>query len=370
MINLPDGSLQSILDTACLIQQIAAPTFFESKRAEIVRDLFQTQGLADVNIDPTGNVLARWPGKTGERPVVLSAHMDTVFPAGFPLMLDRQPERITGPGIGDNALGLAVLLEIVPLLKAARVSLPGDLWLAATVCEEGLGNLRGIQAVTERFADRPLAYIFLEGMGLGNILHRGLGVERYRVRIRTAGGHSWVDHGCPSAVHELAGLADKLVALQLPRRPRTTLNIGVIEGGTSVNTIAAEAFLELDLRSEGARNLNELAEKTLQTAQSIKKKGVDVEVERIGWRPAGEIPADHALVRLSQQVLNSLGVSSHPDIASTDANLPLSLGYPAVTLGVTTGDRAHTAQEYIYTKPVEKGLKQVVEMVVRVWNFL
>lgn len=364
----PDSFVQSILETACCIQQISAPTFHEEKRSLFSRDFFQVDGLRDVDLDEVGNVYACVPGERSGAPLVLTAHMDSVFPASFPLTLDRQPARITGPGIGDNALGLSTLLNLPRILRECNLKLPGDVWLVATVCEEGLGNLRGMQAVTERFNDRPVAYISLEGIGFGNVLHRGLGVERYRIHVHTAGGHSWVDYGNPSAVHELISLANKITGLRIPRRPRTTMNVGTIQGGTSINTIAATASLELDLRSENARNLQDLTEKVLQTAGSVARTGVDVEVERIGWRPAGSIPADHSLVSLCEEIIRDLGVNPHLDIASTEANLPLSLGYPSVTLGLTTGDRAHSAQEYINIAPLDKGLSQIIQVLERAWN--
>ncbi len=370
MISLPPAAIEALLDLACEIQQISSPTFAEASRAEFTRRRMESMGLFDVQADLAGNVLGRLPGKTSARMLVISAHMDTVFPAEFPLTLDRQPDRISGPGIGDNALGLAGLLSLAPLLRENGVTLPGDLWLAATVCEEGLGNLRGIGAVAERFGPRPLAYISLEGMGLGNILHRGLGVERFRVCVHTSGGHSWVDFGSPSAVHELAGLATKLAALRLPRRPRTTLNIGLISGGTSINTIASSAMLELDLRSESKKSLAELAEKVHLAVEQARKPGVEVLIERVGWRPAGEIAPNHPLVALLVKVLCGVGLQPHLDIGSTEANLPLSLGYPSVTIGLTTGDRAHSAQEFIHTAPLEKGLQQTIQLLQQVWDAL
>jgi len=363
MINVSPDTLQSILDLTCAVQQIPGPTFHEEQRARLVLDQMLASGLMDVATDAAGNVLGRWPGAGSSKPMVISAHMDTVFPENFPLTLERQPERITGPGIGDNSLGVAALLHIPRLLRENGINLPGDLWLAATTCEEGLGNLKGIEALTARFGASPSAYISLEGMGLGNILHRGLGVERFRITAQTDGGHSWVDYGRLSAVHELVTLAARLAAFKPPRQPRTSLNIGVIQGGTSINTIAAKAWLELDLRSEAPQSLSNLARKVNQIVAEAQKTGLTMNMERIGWRPAGEISSRHPLVELVIHTLENLGISPHVDIASTEANLPLSLGYPSVTIGLTIGDRAHSAQEYILTAPLEKGLVQIVEIV-------
>jgi tripeptide aminopeptidase len=228
--------------------------------------------------------------------------------------------------------------------------------------------LRGIRAVVDRFRADALAYIVIEGMALGQVYHRGLGVRRYRLSVRTPGGHSWIDYGQPSAVHELTALSTRITALELPRSPRTTLNVGVISGGSSVNTIAAEAMLELDLRSENTATLEGIARQVEQIAHSVKKPGVLVELEIIGQRPSGELPPHHALVRLAQDCLRMEGLDHRLNIGSTDANLPLSRGFPSVTVGLTTGGRAHTIHEFIDIPPLHKGLEQIVQLVSRAWE--
>jgi tripeptide aminopeptidase len=356
--------LERLLDLAVAIQQVPAPTFHEEQRAGFVRAQFEKEALAGVTVDDTGNVHARLPGRdAADRPVVVSAHLDTVFPLSVDLTTRREGERIIGPGIGDNALGVAGLLGLVWRLRERDIQLPFDVHLVANVCEEGLGNLRGIQAVVERFGETPRGYIILEGSAFGNIYHRALGVRRYRIQVRTEGGHSWVDYGRPSAVHELAALLGRITALKLPAEPRTTLNAGIISGGTSVNTIAAEASLELDLRSEDAGALTDLAGRVESLCQAASRPGVSVENALIGLRPAGEIPETHPLVQQAQACLRALGVSPVLRIGSTDANIPLSRGLAAVTVGLTTGFGAHTVHEYIHTRPLEKGLEQVVQLV-------
>lgn len=364
-------SLTPLLDLACRIQQVPAPTFEERTRALLVSDLFLAERLLDVALDGTGNVYARLPGRNSSAPpLVVSAHLDTVFPLSADLGLVRGPDRIHGPGLGDNALGVAALFGLVWALRATGDSLPGDLWLVANVCEEGLGDLRGMRAVCERFGPRPLAYLVLEGMALGHIYHRGLGVLRYRITARTAGGHSWKDYGQPSAIHELAALITRLTALDLPRDPRTTLNVGRIEGGTSVNTLAAEAFLELDLRSEGAAALAGLAAQVETQVEQATRPGVTFTCEVIGRRPVGGLPVEHPLVALAVDCLRAQGIQAELTIGSTDANLPLSLGYPAVCLGLTTGQGAHTAQEYIDIAPLEKGMAQLLCLARGAWDAL
>jgi acetylornithine deacetylase/succinyl-diaminopimelate desuccinylase-like protein len=366
----PNHFIESILELTCTIQAIPAPTFHESKRASFFFEQFTSQGLQDVQIDELGNVLGRLPGSSNARPLVVSAHMDTVHPFETPLTLRKSEGKLVGPGIGDNALGTASLIGLIRSLRMRRETLPGDLWLAINVGEEGLGDLRGIQAVVDRFQEKPICYLVVEGMGLGTILHRGLGVERYRISVHTPGGHSWVDYGQPSAIHELSSIIAKLSNLSLPRTPRTTLNAGIIHGGTSINTIAADAWMELDLRSEDGPILADLVKEVQAIACSVQKNGVQVNIDRIGKRLAGQIPANHPLVKLAQHVLSDIGLEPRLDIASTDANLPLGRGYPAICIGITHGNNAHTREEYIFTNPVEQGMQQLHQIVTHSWEEL
>ena len=369
------NSILRLLDLAIAIQQIPAPTFHEAERAAFVRTRFAEEGLQDVEIDSVGNVYARLgsllsrpSASAGHKPLVLSAHLDTVFPAGVDLSVRREPERILAPGIGDNSLGVAGLFALLWELRQRGLSLPGGLWLVANVCEEGLGNLRGMQALLDRFGSRPLAYIVVEGMALGQIYQRGLGVQRFRLSVHTAGGHSWIDYGQPSAVHELSALSTRLIAMEMPRQPRTTLNVGILSGGTSVNTIAAEAMLELDLRSESTATLEGVVRQVKQIVASVQKPGVRIELEAIGQRPAGELPAEHRLVKLAQDCLGGVGIEAHLGIGSTDANLPLSLGFPSITIGLTTGGKAHSVHEYMNIAPLEKGVEQLLRLVSQAWD--
>jgi len=362
--------INKVLDLAMEIQQIPAPTFAEDRRAMFIRSLFQGERLSEVYRDGVGNVYGRLPGAGQTRPLIVSAHLDTVFPAGTDLRVQRQPGRIYGPGIGDNSLGVAGLFGLLWALRRGGITLPGDLWLVANVCEEGLGNLNGMRAVVTRFQDQPLAYIVLEGMALGQVYHRGLGVRRYRIEFRTAGGHSWVDYGKPSANHELAYFVTRLTSLQLPLQPRTTLNVGVIAGGFSVNTIAAQAHFELDLRSEGIEELSGLCFQIEELVKQCQRPNLQIGAQLIGDRPAGELPAGHPLVTLTARSLEAVGLTPVLNIGSTDANIPLSLGLPAVCIGLTAGSGAHTLKEYILTNLVAQGLKQVLLTVEGAFNQL
>lgn len=368
---------ERVLREAIAIQQIPAPTHGEMERARYVFKRFVEAGLADAQMDSLGNVYGRLPGSGSALPVVISAHLDTVFPLHTDLTIRQEADRLYGPGIGDNSIAVAGLLGIAWELHARHANsaqvttrFPGDVWLVANVCEEGLGDLAGMRAVVERYGAQVLAYLVLEGMSLGQIYHRGLGVKRYRICIHTAGGHSWVDYGRPSAVNELAQLICELTRIPLPTRPRTTLNVGVISGGTTVNTIAAQAELELDLRSEDLQILQNLASQVEAIVQRTNRHDVKVNYAMIGDRPVGKISSQHPLVRLAKNCLAELGVEASLGIGSTDTNIPLSLEYPAICLGLTYGGGAHTTGEFIYTPPLETGLQFITSVVENIFREL
>lgn len=360
--------IKRVIDLAVQIQQIPAPTFEERNRAEFVCKMFASEGLRDVSVDELGNVFGCLKAKNKRKPLIVSAHLDTVFPRETNLNARREGGKVHGPGIGDNSFGVAALIGLNWMLRERNINLRGDVWFVANVCEEGLGDLRGMKAVVDRFGADILSYLVLEGLALGHVYHRAVGVKRYRVTARTSGGHSWSDYGKPSAVHELSKLVVQLAALNLPKEPRTTINVGKISGGTSVNVIASEATLDLDLRSEEQESLAELVSAAEKLIHDANKLDVSVEAEAIGQRPAGEMPANHPLVILAKDCLREQGLEAGLISGSTDANVPLSRGYPAIVLGVTTGGNAHTTQEYINTAPVKQGMEQLVTFLERVWD--
>jgi acetylornithine deacetylase/succinyl-diaminopimelate desuccinylase-like protein len=354
------------LDLAVEIQQIPAPTFAEAERSKFILESFRKHGLKDITQDDLGNVFARYPGKDQASPLIVTAHMDTVFPADTDLSVHRTASRIRGPGIGDNSIGIAGLSGLFWALQDAGTQLPADVWLVANVGEEALGNLIGMQAVVERFGDQPVAYLVIEGMAYGRVYHRGLGVRRYGIEVQTKGGHSWVNYGHPSAIHELAALVSVFTGILLPKKPRTTLNVGKICGGVSVNTIAQEASLELDLRSIDPESLCELVSQVEDLVRAANHEGVRVTMESLGERPVGELPQDHSLVQLAAEVLKEQGIQPDLNVGSTDANIPLSLGFAAICVGLTTGGGAHTLEEYINTRQLKQGLEQLVALVERI----
>lgn len=355
--------IERMISLAIEIQQIPAPSLGEKHRAVFVRDLMKQERLSDVTLDPVNNVFARLPGESSARCLVVSAHLDTVFPAETPLSISRKRGQIAGPGIGDNSIGVAGLLGLVWLLEAAGEKLPGDLWLVANVGEEGMGNLKGMRAVVDRFADSPIAYVVLEGLAYGRIYYQGLGVRRYRIEAHTEGGHSWGDYGAPSAIHELASFVHKLTTRRLPVKPRTTINVGEFSGGISVNTIAADAALMLDLRSEGSGQLEAVSKKVEKLVSAFDREEVRFTCELVGEREAGKILPTHPLVSLAVKVLQDQGQKPELMIGSTDANVPLSRGYAAICIGLTKGGNAHTPREFMFTSLLPMGMKQLAEVV-------
>ncbi|MFZ1752280.1 MAG: M20/M25/M40 family metallo-hydrolase, partial [Caldilineaceae bacterium] len=245
---------------------------------------------------------------------------------------------------------------------------PVDIWLVANSNEEGLGDLKGIRAAVDRLEDSLGAVLVLEGMGLGRIVHAGLGVRRYRIHASAPGGHSWGDFGSASAIHSLAALVTDITRLNVPQQPRTSYNIGKFKGGTSVNTIAQHASLELDLRSVAPETLAQLVEQVQHLVQRHQRhhtkaqSGVAFSVETIGDRPAGQIPESHPLMQAASAVLAQLGIPEQMDvrISSTDANIPLSRGIPSVCIGLTEGGDAHRLSEWIDPRPLAKGIQQLL----------
>lgn len=356
--------VDKLLDLTLQIQQIPAPTFHEEMRGRFVHGLFQKENLKDVSMDDAGNVYGRLFGKDQKaKPLIVSAHLDTVFPNSVNLQSREEAGKVCAPGIGDNSLGVGALFGIIWSLQRRKIELECDLWLVANVGEEGLGDLRGMKAVVERFGAEALGYLVLEGLALGHVYHKAIGVKRYRIHAITTGGHSWSDYGKPSAVHELASLITKLTSMKLPRAPRTTMNIGTLSGGTGINVLASEAKCELDLRSEDPQTLAQITKQVEALIHSANRDGVKMEMEVIGQRPAGEISPNHRFVQTAIQCLRKQGVEAVLTSGSTDANIPLSKNIPAVVMGITTGGSAHTMHEYINIEPIAKGMESVVEFV-------
>lgn len=356
--------VQRVIQLTIEIQQIPAPTFSEHQRAQFVLNQFEQEGLTQVEMDDLGNVYACLPGNSSGRSLVVSAHTDTVFPIETNLKVTQENTNVFGPGIGDNSVGVAGLFGLIWELRHREVSLPGDVWLVANVAEEGLGDLAGMKQVVNRFGETPIGYVVLEGLAYGRLYHRGLGVRRYKISVETAGGHSWVDFGNPSAIHELSFIISQILGFRLPNRKRTTVNVGKISGGVSVNTIAPYSVVELDLRSEDQRVLSSLCQKVEEHIRFSERPGVHFNIEVIGDRPFGEIAVDHPLVQLAVRTLDAQGSSAELLIGSTDSNVPLSRGLPSICIGLTNGGGAHTLGEFMNTELLPKGLAQLADVTI------
>ncbi|NTV64373.1 MAG: M20/M25/M40 family metallo-hydrolase [Oscillochloris sp.] len=354
---------QPILETAIAIQQVPAPTFDERLRGESVRERMRELGLRDVAHDAIGNVYACRPGRGSRRPALLvSAHLDTVFPRETDLRIRYDGDRIYGPGLGDNSVGLASLIHLAQIFQRHNLPNQADIWFVANVGEEGLGDLKGMRAAIDRLRDQIGAAIVLEGCDFGTIHHQAIGVRRYRIEASAPGGHSWGNYGSPSAIHALVRLAARISELHVPHTPRTTFNIGMIEGGTSVNTIAQHANLLLDLRSVSASALEDLVSQVDRLVRAADAEQSDVRVKSImvGDRPSGSIAREHPLVQAATSAFRSVGAPICYQQSSTDANIPLSLGIPAVCIGITDGGNAHRLDEYILPENLGRGVSALL----------
>ncbi|MBN1681416.1 MAG: M20/M25/M40 family metallo-hydrolase [Anaerolineae bacterium] len=364
-----EKNVQQIIHDAIAIQQIPAPTFHEGPRAAYIKKQFSQYKLHNIQRDSLFNVYGRLPGSDPSAPAVLvSAHLDTVFPHGTNLSTRREDKYLFGPGLGDNSLGVAGLLALVRTLSNPKLQTKSDIWFVANSCEEGLGNLAGIRAVWDMLGEKLGAAIVLEGMALGRIYHGGIAVRRLHITCETPGGHSWTHFGQPSAIHELMKLGAKIVSIQPVTRPRTTYNIGMIEGGHSVNSLAQTASLYLDLRSEQPPFLAQLEEQIMAAIAELQQPSLKFTVDIVGDRPSGYIRVDHPLVQLASAALEAVSLKARYEIGSTDANILLANQLPTVTIGISYGGHAHRLDEFIEEKPVAKGFRQAVLLALATAN--
>lgn len=356
------ADFRPVLETAIAVQQVPAPTFDEAARSALVLDRLRALGLRDTECDEIGNVYGRRPGRAERPALLLAAHLDTVFPSDTNLHVRYEGDRVYGPGLGDNSTGVAGLIHLAQAMQRHDLPNEGDIWFVGNVGEEGLGDLRGIRAAVTRLRSRIGAVIALEGCDFGTLHHQAIGVRRYRIEVTAPGGHSWGNFGTPSAIHALVRLAARIADLNVQRTPRTTFNIGVIAGGTSVNTIAETASLLLDMRSVSAPALADLVAQVdrLVAADAGEHPDVQIAVKTVGDRPSGAIARDHPLVQAAVAAYHSVGATVSYQQSSTDANIPLSLGIPAVCVGLTDGGNAHRHDEYIQPANLGRGLQALL----------
>jgi tripeptide aminopeptidase len=362
--------------------RIPAPPFGESARAAWLADRFREVNLDDVRIDDVGNVFGVHPGflgsGAGQRYVALSAHIDTVFPANTPLNIRQQSSRLYGPGVSDNGAGVTAMLGIASLLRSVRLRHGLPFVFIGNVGEEGEGDLRGMRHIfaTPRWKDSIAYSVVLDGAGADTIVAEALGSRRFEVIVRGPGGHSWSDFGSPNPIVILSSAIDEFTATPVPTAPKTTFNIGVIRGGSSVNSIPESASMKVDIRSTSMTEMERL-EQALRLAlnravedetlaaemkSSVQKRpGVNCEVVAIGNRPAGELATSSRILHVIRAVDAQLNNAAQVQRASTDANIPLSLGLEAIAIGGGgSGGGAHTLQEWFDSNGRELGLKRIL----------
>jgi tripeptide aminopeptidase len=357
--------------------RIPAPPFGEAARGAWLAERFREIGLDEVRTDDVGNVFGVHPGY-GQRYVSLSAHIDTVFPANTPLNIRQEGSRIYGPGVSDNGAGVTAMLAIASLLRSVRVRHTLPFVFIGNVGEEGEGDLRGMRHIfaTPRWKDMIACSLVLDGAGTDSIVAEALGSRRFEVIVRGPGGHSWGDFGLPNPIGVLARAIETFTATPVPTAPKTTFNIGVIRGGTSVNAIPESASMKVDIRSTSMAEMERL-ERSLQQAMHAaveeevlaaemrspaqKRPAVSCEIVPIGNRPAGELEPGARILQVVRVVDAQLNNASQIQRASTDANVPLSLGREAVAMGGGgSGGGAHTLQEWFDCNGRELGLRRIL----------
>ena len=349
-----ERSDERTLTRQAALSAIPAPTGAEGARGARVAELYRDAGLEEVAIDEVGNVTG-WLGTRRDEPVVLSAHLDTVFGGELDVSVERSGPRLKGPGISDNARGLAAMVTVAEALVRSRVVTMRPVRFAATVGEEGDGNLRGVRHLFDR--SRPHAFIALDGAGIERIVHRALGARRYRITYRGPGGHSWAAFGVANPANAVGRATALLADLPTPHAPRTTCAVVRLGGGTGLNSIPQEAWFDLDLRSEDPRALIQLdaavqavVARALAEENAHRAPGTPpllLDLRRVGDRPSGLTPRAHPLVQTAIAATRALGRSHELACASTDANVPIALGVPAIALGAGghAGD-AHLPSEW------------------------
>jgi acetylornithine deacetylase/succinyl-diaminopimelate desuccinylase-like protein len=355
------------------LTEIPAPPFGEAARSEWLRQRFSALDLADVHTDTLGNVFGRLRPGDATPLIAASAHLDTVFPLGTRLETREEGNRLYGPGISDNASGVVALLAVASAMKRFPVDLGGNVVFIGNVGEEGEGNLRGMRHI---FASKPWkdtisSLVVIDGAGTDTFVTQALGSRRLEVTFRGPGGHSWSDFGVPNPIVLLARALSRFSQVAVPDSPRTTFNIGVVQGGTSVNSIPETASARVDLRSASMLELQKLEERLHECVQEAwsevplayrsAEPRVRLGIESIGDRPAAELPADARILQVLRAVDSHLRIRSFARLASTDANVPLALGKEATTIGAGgDGGSAHTLREWFDCTNRDLGLKRIV----------
>ena len=362
-----DREHDRVVQEIITLTEIPAPPFKEARRAAAYRDMLKEAGLEDVEIDVEGNAMGlyRGTGAPGGPLVVLAAHLDTVFPEETNVKVRREGDRLYAPGIGDDTRSLAVLLAYARAMKANAIKTRHDVLFVGNVGEEGPGDLRGVRYLFTKgkYKDRVKAFFSMDGTDAQRIVNGGVGSKRYRVTYKGPGGHSYGAFGLVNPMTAMSQTVVDFYKIKVPASPKTTYAASVTGGGTSVNSIPNEVFMEFDMRSEAPKELAEVEKQFVEivrtsvdlenAARSTREGKVVPEVKLIGDRPAGGTPATADIVKIATSVMQAKGLTPRPSFSSTDSNLPMSLGIPAITIGSGgKGGRAHSLDEWI---DVEKG---------------
>jgi tripeptide aminopeptidase len=370
-LNWLDENLDWTTAQQIRLTEIPAPSFEEAKRAQAVKEILSADGLS-VFTDKVGNVIGELRGSDDKEVVLLAAHLDTVFPAGTEIKVRREGDRLLAPGISDNGTGLAGMLAVARAIQSSKIKPLRTILFAANVGEEGEGNLRGMRALIDAYHAKLRAVIVLDGSGIDHVTTKALASRREEVVISGPGGHSWSDFGMPNPINALVRGSVRFINTKVPTAPRTTFNLGQIEGGTSVNSIPYEATLKVDLRSENEEEITRMevalrdcmaagVKDEMDNARDRTRGKLEWKMNLIGSRPGGELALDSPLLDALRAADDFIANKSRNERSSTDANIPLSMGIAAIAIGAGgNGGGAHSLQEWYDPSEREMGLKRVL----------
>ena len=347
------------------LTEIPAPPFKEERRAKAYLEMLRASGLTDVEMDQEGNVMGLRRGAAGAKGglVAVVAHIDTVFPEGTDVTVKRDGTRLNAPGVGDNTRGAALMLAIIRAMNAAKFQTTDDILFVGNVGEEGEGDLRGVKFLMQKgkYKDRITEFIAIDGGQQGSITRGGVGSRRYRVTFKGPGGHSYGAFGLVNPAYAMGSAIARFSQIKVPQQPKTTFNVGVVSGGTSVNSIPFEMQMVIDMRSTDCGELKKVEDQFLaivkaavdeeNAARSTREGSISADPALIGDRPCGETAIDSPIVQMTTAVVDAFGLRPSYGISSTDSNLPMSLGIPAVTIGRGPGGRAHALDEWTEVEP-------------------
>lgn len=345
------------------LTEIPAPPFKEEARAKVYLEMLRAVGLSDVEMDAEGNVMGLRKGTGSGNIVAVVAHLDTVFPEGTDVKVKREGNRLNAPGVGDNTRGAALMLAVIRAMNAAKFQTVDDILFVGNVGEEGEGDLRGVKYLMQKgkYKDRIKEFIAIDGGEQGSITRGGVGSRRYRVTFKGPGGHSYGAFGLVNPAFAMGNAIAKFSRIRVPQQPKTTFNVGVVSGGTSVNSIPYEMQMVVDMRSTDCGELKKVDDQFLaivreaveeeNAVRSTREGRITADTQLIGDRPCGETPEHSPIVQTTAAVVRAFGLKPTFGISSTDSNIPMSMGIPAVTIGRGPGGRAHALDEWTVVEP-------------------